>query len=131
MNGTVHCFYADLLNGVHGPDDDYRLALFIAKQSGIGPETTHYTKTGEVSGRGYSAGGIKLTGRSVTQDGKHATLAFSAPRLAHATLEKVDQLLLYNATQNRAIAVFACAPTSATNGPWSIEAPSVTLTRSE
>lgn len=53
----------DLLNGVHEPADDYKIALF----SGASHDalTTQYTAANEASGTGYTAGGASLAGRTV------------------------------------------------------------------
>lgn len=57
-------FKVELFQAIHnfGPTtpDTFKIALYTAAAT-IGPTTTAYTATGEVSGAGYTAGGINLT----------------------------------------------------------------------
>ena len=60
---TTSSFKQQCLQAVHnfGPTgaDTFKLALYTASAS-IGPDTTVYTDTGEVSGTGYDPGGVEL-----------------------------------------------------------------------
>lgn len=57
-------FKVEILQAVHnfGPTspDTFKIALYTGNSS-IGPDTTEYTTTDEVSGTGYTAGGLVLT----------------------------------------------------------------------
>ena len=57
-------FKVELFQAIHnfGPTtpNTFKIALYTAAAT-IGPTTTAYTATGEVSGAGYTAGGINLT----------------------------------------------------------------------
>lgn len=56
-------FKTDLLNGAHLTGHDYKIALFNgASHDAL---TTAYAATNEVSGAGYTAGGLSLSGRNV------------------------------------------------------------------
>ena len=63
-------FRLDLLNGLHAfgtsvvrgttAADSFKAALYLASAT-INADSTAYTATGEVSGSGYTAGGITVT----------------------------------------------------------------------
>jgi hypothetical protein len=57
-------FKAEVLLGVHdfraATGDTFKIALYTSSAS-IGPSTTAYSSTDEVTGTGYSAGGVTLT----------------------------------------------------------------------
>ena len=62
-------FKAQVLLGVHdfraSGGDTFKIALYTAVAN-LGPDTTQYTTTGEVTGTNYTAGGIVLTRLGVT-----------------------------------------------------------------
>jgi len=101
-------FKVELLKGIHDltptTGDTIMLALYGSSAS-LGPETTAYTASGEVSGAGYVAGGITVTTVDPTSSG---TVAIAD--IADATFTSVSLTargaLLYNASKaNRAICV--------------------------
>jgi hypothetical protein len=58
---TTTSFRVQLLQGVHNFDSDtFYIALYTGSAD-LGPDTTVYASTGEVSGSGYTAGGQALT----------------------------------------------------------------------
>jgi hypothetical protein len=66
IQGATVSFKAELLRGEHDFDSDtFNIALY-SETADIGPSTTSYTATGEVSGTGYVAGGKALTVGPVT-----------------------------------------------------------------
>ena len=64
-------FKVEVLNGIHAfgtsvvraatTADSFKAALYLTTAT-IGAASTAYTATGEVSGTGYTAGGVDLTG---------------------------------------------------------------------
>ena len=99
--------------------DTIKAALYLASAT-TGPSNTAYTATGEVSGSGYSAGGITVT--NATAPDTSGTTAYWTPSASlvftTVTLSSTDAVMLYNSTQsNKAIEVCtftAQAPTAAT-----------------
>ena len=61
---TTTSFRVEILQAVHnfGPTgaDTFKIALYTGNAS-IGPATTAYTTDNEVTGTGYTAGGVELT----------------------------------------------------------------------
>lgn len=64
----------DLLNSLSG--HTIKLALYTT-YAGLSASTTEYTTTNEISGTGYTAGGISLTGFSVSLDENQANVDFA------------------------------------------------------
>lgn len=53
-----------------------KMALYTSTAT-IGPDTLVYTADGEITGSGYTAGGIALTGVTVKKSGTTAYLSFN------------------------------------------------------
>lgn len=103
--GTCVSYLVECMNGVHQADDVYMAALYTSSAD-IGPQTTRYTTAGEVTGPGYTAGGVVLTGRKVTPlpDGTGACMCFDDPQLNGSITAR--GVLIYNKSkQNRSVMV--------------------------
>lgn len=103
-------FKQDLLNGLHAfgasvvrgstTKDNFKAALYLASAT-IGAGTTAYSATGEVTGTGYTAGGVAVT--TATTPTTTGTTAFVTPSAAivysGVTLTtSFDCVLIYNDT---------------------------------
>lgn len=88
-------YKTDCHNGVHQPGHTYKLALYTSAAT-LGATTTAYTASGEVSGTGYTAGGVALTGRTVTTNGTAVDLDFTDPVWPTATITGARGCLIYN-----------------------------------
>ena len=103
--GLVTSFKGQLLLGQHDLlNDVIKIALYSSSAS-LGPETTVYTSTGEVTSAGYTAGGqVLLT--PVVSSGNGAGFASFADPIWYATTFTVRGALIYNFTKgNKAIGV--------------------------
>jgi hypothetical protein len=97
-------FKTQLYTGVHNLlTDTLKIALYTANAD-LNEATTVYTTSGEVTGTGYVAGGVVLTGVTINSSGftayvDFADVVFNASVTARCAL-------IYNVTQgNKAIAV--------------------------
>lgn len=103
-------FKVDLLNGLHAfgtsvvrgatTADSFKAALYLASGS-LGAGTTAYSATAEVSGAGYTAGGIAVPAWAAP--GSTGTTAFTTPggNLVYTTVTLTtafDTVLIYNNT---------------------------------
>jgi O-acetylhomoserine/O-acetylserine sulfhydrylase-like pyridoxal-dependent enzyme len=84
--------------------DTFKIALYTANAD-LGADTTVYTTTAEITGTGYTAGGLVLTGTTVSVSGTTAFVDF-----ADAVWNPANFLcrgaLIYNASKsNAAVAV--------------------------
>ena len=65
QQGLTNSFKQEMLQaGQNLATDTLRMALYTAFAD-IGPETTAYTTTNEVTGPGYTAGGVAVTGATI------------------------------------------------------------------
>ena len=100
LNG-IHAFST---TGVRGATtaDTFKAALYSTSGS-IGSGTTVYSTTNEVTGTGYTAGGISFTWVAPTSSG---TTAYTTPSAAltysTVTIGPTDCVLLYNSSQSNA-----------------------------
>lgn len=134
-------FKAEILSGIHALGttvtrggtgaDTLKAALFYTNNS-MGAGTTIYSSTGEVSGTGYTAGGMTVTNSvAPTTSGTTAYWTPSANvQWTGLTISTpFDTLLLYNSTQtNRAIAVLAFTAQTISAGTFTYTMPANTLT---
>jgi hypothetical protein len=101
-------------------------ALYLASAT-TGPSNTVYTATGEVSGSGYSAGGVSVTnGNTAGLTGgttywtPSATISFGTVTLSTA----FDAVMIYDTgASNRNIGVFTFGSQTVTAAPFSLTMP--------
>jgi len=120
-------FKQELLQGIHdftaSTGDTFKLALFTSAAS-LDASTTVFSTSNEVSGTGYTSGGIALTNVTPTTSGTTAFIDFDDATFTDATITAAGALI-YNSTDNdRAVAVldFGGDKTS-TNGDFTIQFP--------
>ena len=78
QQGATTIFKVNLLNGVEDfTTDTYKIALYTALAD-LGPTTTAYTTTNEITGTGYVAGGKTLTNVAPTSSGS-VCLLYTSP----------------------------------------------------
>jgi hypothetical protein len=129
-------FKGEILSGVHAlgttvvrgatTADTLKAALFLASAT-INAATTAYAATGEVSGTGYSAGGITVTNANPpTTSGTtgywtpSASLTYTSVTLSTA----FDCVLIYNSTQsNKAISAHTFGSQTVTAGTFTLTMP--------
>ena len=114
--------------------DTLKAALYLTSAT-IDAATTVYTVTGEVSGAGYSAGGVTVTNATAptsTNTSATAGVAFFTPSASivytSVTLTTAfDTVLLYNFTQsNKAISVHTFGSQTITAGTFTLTMPANT-----
>ena len=137
-NSQAMCtsFKGEILSGIHALGttvtragtgaDTIKAALYLASAS-IGAGTTAYTITGEVSGAGYSAGGVTVT--NATAPTTSGTTGYWTPS-ASITYTSVtlttafDCVLIYNSTQsNKAISAHTFGSQTVTAGTFTLTMP--------
>lgn len=131
-------FKQDLLNGLHAfgtsvvrggtGADTFNAALYLASGS-LGASTTAYGTGSEVSGSGYTAGGIAVT--NATAPTTSGTTAYWTPsaslNFGTVTLSTAfDTVLIYNATASgkNAVAVYTFGSQTVTAGNFTLTMPS-------
>jgi len=116
--------------------DSFKAALYLASAT-INASTTAYTVTGEVSGTGYTAGGIAVTAATpptATNASTTAGVAFFTPSgnlvyTAVTLTTAFDAVLIYNASQsNKAVSVHTFGSQTITSGTFTLTMPANTST---
>ena len=114
--------------------DSFKAALYLASAT-INASTTAYTATGEVTGTGYTAGGVAVTNATVptaTNSSATAGVAYWTPSASitytNVTLTTAfDAVLLYNSSQsNKSISVHTFGSQTVTAGTFTLTMPSNT-----
>ena len=97
-------FKTELYTGVHNlATNTLKIALYTANAN-LNESTTVYTTSGEVTGTGYVAGGVTLTGVTISSSGYTAYVSFANVVFNASVTARCA--LIYNVTQgNKSIAV--------------------------
>jgi hypothetical protein len=104
QQGATTIFKLNLLNGVENfTTDTYKIALYTAFAD-LGPTTTVYTTTNEITGTGYVAGGKALTNVVPAANDSVAYISFLNVTWNPASFT-ARGALIYNSTTNAAVAV--------------------------
>jgi hypothetical protein len=116
--------------------DTFKAALYLATAT-VNASTTAYSVTNEVSGAGYTAGGVAVTNATAptsTNASATAGVAYWTPS-ASITYSSVtlstafDSVLIYNNTQsNKAVSVHTFGSQTVTSGTFTLTMPSNTTT---
>lgn len=95
----------EVLEGIHASNDTYKIALYTSSAT-LGAGTTAYASTNEVSGAGYTAGGINLQNFDSGLAGSVAYVTFDDAVWSNATINARGALIYNSSKSNRAVAVF-------------------------
>lgn len=119
-----------------GATDSFKAALYLTTAT-VNASTTAYSASNEVSGTGYSAGGVAVTfGTPPTATNSSATagVAFVTPSasITYTTVTLTtafDAVLIYNSTQSdKAVSVHTFGSQTITAGTFTLTMPSNTTT---
>ena len=139
-------FMGELFTGTHNfgvapirsstAADTFKAALYLASAT-VNASTTGYSAVDEVSGAGYTAGGVVVTNATVpasTNSSATAGVAYWTPS-ASITYTAVtlttafDAVLIYNSTQsNKAVSVHTFGSQTITAGTFTLTMPANTTT---
>jgi hypothetical protein len=134
-------FMGELMTGTHnfgtapvrasGATDSFKAALYLTTAT-VNAATTAYSASNEVSGTGYSAGGVAVTfGTPPTATNASATagVAFVTPSasITYTTVTLAtafDAVLIYNSTQaDKAVSVHTFGSQTVTAGTFTLTMP--------
>lgn len=122
-SALCNSYKQEILEGVHASTDTYKIALYNDSAE-LAASTTAYSATNEVSGTGYSAGGVSLSGFSSGLSGSTAYLTFSDPAWADSTITARGCLIYNSSKSNKAVAVFDFGQNvSSVNGTFTVDFP--------
>lgn len=129
-------FKGEILSGIHALGttviragtgaDTLKAALYLASAT-INAATTAYTVTGEVSGTGYSAGGVTVTNATAPTTGGTTGYWTPSASITYTTVTLTtafDCVLIYNSTQsNKAISAHTFGSQTVTAGTFTLTMP--------
>lgn len=131
-------FMQELMTATHnfttGTGDTFKAALYEASAT-YNAATTAYSVTGEVSGAGYTAGGVAVTNgtsplstnTSATAGTAYWTPSASITYTAVTLTTAFDAVLIYNSTQaDKAVSVHTFGSQTITAGTFTLTMPSNT-----
>jgi hypothetical protein len=100
-------FKRELYEGVHNfLTDTFKIALYTP-DAVLGHDTTVYTTVGEVVGANYTAGGLTLSGATISTALNTAYITFNSPITWTSVTFTTRGALIYNASKgNKAVAVY-------------------------
>lgn len=116
--------------------DTFKAALYLSSAT-VNASTTAYSATGEVTGTGYTAGGVAVTNATAptaTNSSSTAGVAYWTPSASitytSVTLSTAfNAVLIYNSTQsNKSVAVYTFGDQTITAGTFTLTMPSNTTT---
>jgi hypothetical protein len=128
-------FMGELLTGTHnfttGTGDSFKAALYLSSAT-INAGTTVYSSTGEVSGSGYTAGGVAVTNGTSPLSSNTSTTAGTAYWTPSASLvytsvtltSSFNCVLIYNTSKtNKAVSVHTFGDQTITAGTFTLTMP--------
>lgn len=122
-SAICNSYKKEILEGVHAAADTYKVALYTEAAT-LGASTTVFSVTNEVSGTGYTSGGVTLAGLTTGLSGSTAFLTFSDPSFANSTITARGCLIYNSSKTNKALAVFDFGQNvSSVNGTFTIDFP--------
>ena len=119
-----------------GATDAFKAALYLTSAT-VNASTTAYSASNEVSGTGYSAGGVAVTMATpptATTSSATAGVAFVTPSasITYTTVTLTtafDAVLIYNSSQsNKAVSVHTFGSQTITAGTFTLTMPASTTT---
>lgn len=121
-------FRVEALEGTHALESDtIKCALFTSSAT-LNANTTAYSTSNEVSGTGYTAGGVTLANVAVTADGTGVILDADDAIWDNSTITARGALIYNSSKANRAILVLDFgADRSSDNGRFRIEFPAADI----
>lgn len=120
-------FKQQLFLAVHDfSTDTFKIALYTANAD-LNASATVYTTANEVTGSGYVAGGIILTGTTVAVSGTTAYVDFASAVFSAAVTSRCA--LIYNASKtNKAVAVLDFGADKTSSATFTVTMPANTST---
>jgi len=98
-------FKAELYQAIHDlTTDTLKIALYTNSAT-LNETTTAYTTSNEITGTGYMAGGVTITGVTVNSSGYTAYVSFNNPSWTSASFTARAALIYNFSKSNRSIAV--------------------------
>ena len=126
LQTTTTSFVAECLEGIHDIMTDTLMMALYEASADLSVDTTAYTATGEITGTGYTAGGVALTNVTIGTESGKVYVDFDDPAWDPAAFT-ARGALIYNASQaNRSVAVLDFGSDKTATSTFSIALPANT-----
>lgn len=126
IQGIATSFLLDILQGVHTPTDEYRIALYT-NAAKLSPDVRAYFTEGETRGNGYTPGGQKLLGYTALSEDGAAFIDWADATWPNVSITARAALIYNYSKQNRAVAVLDLGGDyTSTNGQFTVVFPEPT-----
>ena len=103
FQGATNSFKKELLEKVHNLTSDSLYIALYSSSASLGPNTTAYSATNEITGTGYVAGGKLLTGAATAISNNVAYVDFTDAAWTVSTLTARGALIYNSSASNKAI----------------------------
>ena len=135
----ANSFKAEMLAGTHVPGDVYKILLLKVGAAGTyssattnvgtpgsGTPSSSNVGTDEVTGTGYTSGGLTLSGYSATQTGSVARLDFSSAAWSSSTISAIGAVIYNSSKSNKVVGVYDFGGTfTSTSSTFTVNMPAV------
>ena len=102
---------------------NFKCALYFTSAS-ISPATTDYTTSGEVTGTGYSAGGVACDFNAAASSGTTAFANLDGDiSFGVVTLADFNCAMVYDSDTGKCVAIYTFGNTSVTGQPFGLDIP--------
>ena len=126
VQGLTDSFKQQILLGQHDLETDtLKMALYTGDVD-LNQSTTAYSSTNEISGTGYSAGGVVLTDVTVSLSGTTAYVSFANPTWNPASFTARCALIYNSSKSNKSIAVLDFGSDKTTTTSFTVQLPADT-----
>lgn len=130
---VTNSFRSEMLQGIHDLDTDILKMALYTSVADLYPTTQVYTLTGEVVASGYSAGGLVLTGVTITTGPATTTqpavvyVTFNNP-VFNAALTARGALIYNSSKADRSIAILDFGADKTSTTTFTVQLPAATPT---
>ena len=130
---VTNSFRSEMLQGIHDLDTDILKMALYTSVADLYPTTQVYTLTGEVVASGYSAGGLVLTGVTITT----GTATTTQPAVVYVTFNNpvfnaaltARGALIYNSSKaDRSVAILDFGADKTSTTTFTVQLPAATPT---
>jgi hypothetical protein len=121
-------FKEELFKGIQNLSTDTLYIALYTALADIGPDTTAYTTSGEITGTGYTAGGIALTGVTINNYDGTVYINFNNAVWNSASFTARGALIYNVSKANRSIAVLDFGADKTCSNTFTITMPPNTYT---
>jgi hypothetical protein len=125
---ATNSFAQDLLLGIHDFSNDIFYLSLYGPTANIGAETPAYTSAGETVGSGYMAGGLPLTGVSVSSVDGIAFVGFNNATWSPAAFTARGALIYNLSKSSRSVAVLNFGDDKTSTNTFTVQMPPATAT---